>query len=155
MSQGSRRSKSKRGSSMTGSPALFLLPFTSPSSQMARPCVCRVSSFFSVLFSFNPPSLLAPASTRARTSTVVQQCHLAGRTSARPLCCKILHLFYNRSWGKHNSVGTVMGLSSPHQELGNRETIESESLFDIDGAADESRWLGKHSQSAARFGNAG
>lgn len=53
--------------------------------------------------------------------SVVQQCHLAGRKFLGPLRFILFHLFYGRGWGKHNSVGTVMALSSPHQEPGNRE----------------------------------
>lgn len=56
--------------------------------------------------------------------SVVQQCHLAGKKFLGPLRFIPFHLFYGRGWGKHISVGTVMALSFPHQEPGNREERE-------------------------------
>lgn len=112
MSQGSNGCGSSGGSSV----GLFSLSFTSPSSQMARLRVCGVFPLFSFL------SPLPASFMDGRLSlSVVQQCHLAGRKFLGPLRFILFHLFYGRGWGKHNSVGTVMALSSPHQEPGNRE----------------------------------
>ncbi len=83
-------------------------------------CLWGVGPLIEISSIFFPP---LPASfTDGRLSlSVVQQCHLAGRNFLSPLSFILFHLFYGRGWGKHNSVGMWMALSSPHQEPGNRE----------------------------------
>lgn len=77
-------------------------------------CLRGVSSIF---FSFPPPCFVHGWPFISFSGATVP----SSRKFFDPLCFILFRLFYGRGWGKHNSVGTVMALSSPHQEPGNRE----------------------------------